>query len=230
MNAKDKFLQGILDAAGVGYASEGLEKKAGLFTANEAVLLNKVINKNFSKEDVIKIKEALKDGGLAPSIKKVACEIALIVMKQVIIKSHSKALEAKLDSKLDEIADAWQEANLVAVTNKLKIQMFDNLNKSLGSLLDSQKIKVSYDLVADLKAERGDLEESIQEALVDKQHIVQACYVAEKASLINKMTKHLSDVKRAKVLPMLETITPSASTAKGIKTIIDYSANLIQIK
>ena len=200
-----------------------MEKKAGLFTANEASLLNKVIYKNFSKEDVIKINEVFKDGGLAPSIKKVACEIALIVMEQIVINKHGKVLEDKLDIKLNEIVEQWQEDNQVAITNKLKIQMFDNLNESLGSLLDRNKIQVSYDLVADLKAERDELKELVQEALEEKNESLQACYVAEKASLISKMTKHLNAKTKAKVLPLLETLPPSKSLATDIKNIIDYT-------
>ena len=223
MNAKDKFLSTINETKGVGYASRGMPDRAGLFTNEESVLLGKVIGKHFSKEDQIKITELVKDGGLAPSIKKVACEIALIVVEQIIHKNHGKVLEAKLDSKLDEIAEQWKEANLVAVTNELKIKTVDNLTQSLGSLLSRNKIQVNYDLVDDLKAEKMDLEESIHEATEDKNKLIQACYVAEKTSLIRKMTKHLTYVQRAKVLPMLETLTPSASTANDINTILLYN-------
>jgi hypothetical protein len=225
MNAKLKFLKRINETQGVGYASTGMENKAGLFSNEESVLLQKVIVKNFNKEDVIKITELFADGGLADSIKTIACSIALVVVEEISIKKHSKVLETRLDTKLDALAEEWKVANLLAITNSVKIDTVDKLTESLGLLLSRNKIQVNYDLVTDLKAERVDLKEQLQETLEEKNKLLQACFIAEKTSLIRRMTKNLNARTKVKLLPMLETITPSRNTARDIRTIINFNTN-----
>ena len=112
----------------------------------------------------------------------------------------AKELEGKLDTYLDHVTEKWQDANLIAVQESLKLNMFDNMIGGLKEMFVQNNIVVAdtqIDVVAELSEEIQDLETRVDTLVTEsveakrfKAGVDKTAAIAEVTAKMKVATQH----------------------------------------
>lgn len=143
------------------------------------------------------------------------------------VQEEISELTETLNTYLDHVAGHWLEENKEAVSNSIKIDMFESLMVGMKDLFIDHNVIVpeeSVNVVEELEAEIAEAREELNVALEEKAAIVESVNTMKRDNAVNEAIASLTESQKEKVKTLVEGLDYNDAFEGKLAAIVEMTA------
>ena len=148
-------------------------------------------------------------------------------MVEARVQEELAELNTTLDTYLDHVANKWLEENTVAVSNNIKVDMFESLMGGLKDMFVEHNVVIpaeAVDVVAEMEEEVAESREMLNVALTEKAGLEKTISNMKRDALVAEAIADLTESQKETVQNLIEGIEFSDTFGGKLNAIVEMTA------